>query len=319
LKFTLSFPRRAFAPSFPPPSSPTCFATPRRGSGSTSSNPRLKSRRSLTEVFPFHPLEVEDCQSVHHPKIDEFEDHLFILFQGLAAETTLENFVTRQIGFFLGRNYLVTYHAHDSRSIRTAKEACRKNPQRVAQGPDGLLHTILDYAVDMYFPIIEQFDEAIDRAEERVFTVQDQSVINAILTLKRSILELRKISVPQQEIVRRLSRDEFPFVSERQRIYYRDVYDHLVRVADLAESYREMVGSLQDAHLSMVNNRLNETMKVLALFASTFIPLSFIASIYDMNFDMPEFHWPRGYLFAWLLMGSLLAGTLVFFRRRGLL
>ncbi|MCI0409210.1 MAG: magnesium/cobalt transporter CorA, partial [Acidobacteria bacterium] len=273
-------------------------------------NPTPEESKVLTEVFSFHPLEVEDCQSIHLPKIDEFEDHLFILFQGLAAETTLENFVTRQIAFFVGKNYLVTYHHHDSRSIRTAKEACRKNPQRLAQGADGLLHTILDYAVDMYFPIIEQLDREIDRAEERVLTVQDNTVINTILVLKRSILELRKISVPQQEIVRRLSRDEFPFVSERHRIYYRDVYDHLVRVSGLAESYREMVGSLQDAHLSMVNNRLNETMKVLALFTSIFIPLSFIASVYGMNFDMPEFGWHRGYLFAWLLMGALLVGTL---------
>lgn len=281
--------------------------------------PSAEEERVLTEVFRFHPLEVEDCQSIHYPKIEEFDDHLFIVMHGLAVETTYRQFITRQLAFFLGRHYLVSYHLHNSRSIRTAKEACQKNPQKLAPGCDNLLHTILDYAVDMYLPILEDFDRAISQTEERIFAGPDSTLLNEILTLKRSILQLRKISLPQREIVSRLSRDDFPFVSEKQRIYFRDVYDHLVRVSDLAESYRELISGAQDAYLSTVSNRLNETVKILTLFASIFIPLTFIAGIYGMNFNMPEFAWSRGYLFAWAIMGLVLTGTLFFFKRRRLL
>jgi magnesium transporter len=182
------------------------------------------------------------------------------------------------------------------------------------------LHQILDQVVDFYSPVLDDFDDRIDRLEDDIFTLKrpNNEILSQIMDLKRSVLRLRRISGKQMDILHRMSRGEFSLIPEDMRPFYRDVYDHLVRVVDLAESYRDLISGSLEAYLSVVSNRLNEIMKVLTIFSAVMLPLTFIAGVYGMNFDnMPELHSRYGYYGAWILMIAVAVAMLWFFWRRG--
>ncbi len=271
----------------------------------------------LTSCFSFHPLAIEDCISeTLLPKIDDFGNYIFLVLHG-SRELADQTFTTVEINFFLGQNYLVTYHDEPSRSINRTRERCLKKGPAMTLGVDFLLHDILDGMVDHYFPVLDRFDETAERIEEAVFANPDSKILNKIFDLKKEVMALRRVTGPQREILNRLSRDSFSVISPKAAIYFRDVYDHLVRISDLVESYRDRVSGDLDAYLSVVSNRLNQIMKILTIFTATMMPLTLITGIYGMNFDnMPELKSPHGYYVVLGVMLVVMTSMILFFKRK---
>ena len=284
-------------------------------------SPTEEDERVLLDVFKFHPLTVEDCrENRHYPKIEEFEDYIYFIVHGVRAETSPERFNTIELDGFLGPNYVITYHHDMFRSSNTVKQLLHTTPVACQRGPAFLLHQILDQVVDFYSPVLDDFDDRIDRLEDDIFKLKqpNNEILSEIMDLKRSVLRLRRISVKQMDVLHRMSRGEFSLITEEMRPFYRDVHDHLVRVVDLAESYRDLISGSLEAYLSVVSNRLNEIMKVLTIFSAIMLPLTFIAGVYGMNFEnMPELHSRYGYYTVWAIMLAVAIGMLLFFRRRG--
>ena len=283
--------------------------------------PTEDDERILLDVFKFHPLTVEDCrENRHYPKIEEFPDYVYFIVHGVRADTSPEAFNTIELDGFLGPNYVITYHHDTFRSINNVKQLLRTSPVACQRGAPFLLHQILDQVVDYYSPILDSFDEKIDLLEDNIFALKkpNNQILAEIMDLKRGVLRLRRISTKQMDILYRMSRGEFHLIPPDMLPFYRDIYDHLVRVTDLAESYRDLIGGSLDAYLSVVSNRLNEIMKVLTIFSAVMLPLTFIAGVYGMNFEnMPELHSRYGYYAVWGLMILVAVAMLGFFWRRG--
>jgi magnesium transporter len=275
----------------------------------------------LLNVFHFHPLTVEDCrENRHYPKVEEFAGYIYFIVHGVTSDTSPDRFNTIELDGFLGPNYVITYHHEMFRSINNVKQLLRTSPIACQRGPAFLLHQILDHVVDYYSPILDDFDDRVDELEHEIFTLKrpNNVILSQIMDLKRGVLRLRRISTKQMDILLRMSRGEFALIPEDMRPFYRDVYDHLVRVVDLAESYRDLISGSLEAYLSVVSNRMNEIMKVLTIFSAIMLPLTFIAGVYGMNFDnMPELHSRYGYFGTLLIMGVVAVGMLIFFWRRG--
>ncbi len=284
-------------------------------------SPGETEERVLLDVFKFHPLTVEDCrENRHYPKIEEFHGYIYFIVHGVTADTSPDRFNTIELDGFLGPNYVITYHHEMFRSINNVKQLLRTTPVACQRGAAFLLHQILDQIVDFYSPVLDDFDERIDKLEDDIFTLQrpNNEILSEIMDLKRSVLRLRRISSKQMDILHRMSRGEFSLIPEEMRPFYRDVYDHLVRVVDLAENYRDLISGSLEAYLSVVSNRLNEIMKVLTIFSAVMLPLTFIAGVYGMNFDnMPELHSKYGYYAVWIIMAAVAIAMLLFFKRRG--
>jgi len=275
----------------------------------------------LLNVFQFHPLTVEDCRANrHHPKVDEFPDYLYFILHAVRTDSSSDRFNTIELDGYLGRNYVVTYHHEAFASIDKVKKSIRSSPVICQRGPEFLLHQIIDSIVDDYLPVMDDFDERINDLEDNIFNLHrpNDRILEEILGLKRSVLRVRRITSKQLDVLYRISHGQFQLISGPVLPFYRDIYDHLVRVTDLAESYRDLIGGSLEAYLSVVSNRLNEIMKVLTIFSAVMLPLTFIAGVYGMNFDnMPEIHSRYGYYAVWLVMGSVAVGMLAFFWRRG--
>jgi magnesium transporter len=284
------------------------------------STPTKDESALLTSVFRFHPLAVEDCDARRqHPKIEDYRDYVFLLVHGVHPDSSAREFRTRRLSLFIGRNYLVTFHRDRSRSVEHTMEAARRNPRVMAEGPDWLLHQILDYQVDQYLAVLEVFEKKLDQIEEHIFAMSSRDVLNDVLAFKRSLMRLRRIAGYQRDVLIRLVRREFPMIDEKSVYGLRDVQDHLVRITDLADTYRELVGGALEAHLSMVSQRTNDIMRVLTVVSTLFIPLTFVVGVYGMNFDhMPELRWRHGYLVVWVVMIGIAGGMYLYFRRRGI-
>jgi magnesium transporter len=277
-------------------------------------------------LLDIHPLAIEDAQrgrdeEGHLPKVEDFNDYLFIIFNPIERKNgATENeekldIRTAQLSAFLFSRMLVTLHYRPMRSIAYATQMCSKNPQMLGRGPDFLFHLIIDDIVDSYTPILDALDEAVDAMEDEVFEKPSQRCMVRILQLKKDIMTIRRIAVYQREMLNRLSRGEFSLISEGEIIYYRNVYDHLVRMTDLAESYRDVVSGLLDAYLSVTSNNLNRVMKVLTIISTIFLPLSVITGFFGMNFEyLPGLHWEYGHTAATLFMLFVAGGMLWVFK-----
>jgi magnesium transporter len=275
----------------------------------------------LLDVFKFHPLSVEDCRADrHHPKVEEFPEYIYFILHGVTATTDSLHFNTIELDGFLGRNFVVTYHHDKFRSINHVKQQVRSSPITCQRGPAYLLYQILDQLVDYYMPVLDDFDERIVQLEDEIFSLRspDNTILERIQQLKRSILRLRRNSSKQLNILYRISHGEFQLIAPEMLPFFRDIHDHLTRIADLSESYRDLIGGALDSYLSVVSNRTNDIMKVLTIFSAIMLPLTFIAGLYGMNFEnIPELHTTYGYfvvLFVMILVGC---GMLAFFWRKG--
>jgi magnesium transporter len=262
----------------------------------------------LSNVFSFHPLAVADCASknIHSPKIDDFSDYLFIIVHGINYHIESEVVETTELALFLGKNYVVTSHAVPMRSVSSVSDRVLEDGRLMRRGADFLAHDLIDALVDNIMPTIEEMDEKNDQLEDEALHQPKRETLMSIMQLKRSILALTRIILPQREIVNGLSRGEYALISERTQIYYRNIYDHLVRIEMLTLGLRDMAESVLSTYLSSVSNRMNEVMKVLTLIATIFIPLTFIAGVYGMNFaNMPELQWRYGYFGILIVMAAV--------------
>ncbi len=275
----------------------------------------------LHELFRFHPLAIEDCQSqgFQTAKVDNYQDYLFIITHALDLANTINTINTSELNIFLGKNYIVTsHHSRSMHPVDFVQSRLEKDDRLYLHGPDFLAHAILDSLVDDYLPLIDKMDEEIEWLEDQVLEKPRPETLQRILDLKHSTLSLRRIISPQREIMNILSRDDFPQIKGPNKIYFRDIYDHLVRFQDLSESVRDIVSGTLDIYLSATSNRLNEVMKALTIVSTIFLPLTFIAGIYGMNFVIfPELYWKYGYIFAWWLFILITLGMLWFFKKRG--
>jgi magnesium transporter len=282
--------------------------------------PSAEEGRLLSAVFHFHELAIEDALSeIHHPKIDSYGEYLYVILHGIDFKAREHQFQTQDVDFFLGPNYLVTVHPGISRSIGKVGEVCSRNARVLAEGPVALMHRIVDTMVDNYRPEVDKLHARLDRLENEVFHKPNASLVRQILHFKRDIASLRRVVLPQRDVVGRLSRREFPAISEALSYRFRDVYDHLVRLADEAVFFQDRITSLLEAHLSTVSNQLNGVMKVLTVISTIFMPLTVLASMYGMNVVLPHLPGGPGAQFWWLLalMLTISAVMLLFFRKRG--
>jgi len=276
----------------------------------------------LSEVFHFHPLTIEDSVTprVDPAKIDDYGEYLFIVVQALRPYETGQELKSTEVDFYMGSNYVVSIHLDDVPAIEGLRDLCRRDERFTSKGPDWLLHALLDALVDEYLPIVDAVDDEIDELEERLLQGHDTKVLSEILLTKRNSLKLRRATTPQREIMNRLSRGEFSsLITAEAAIYYRDVYDHLVRVEYLVESVRDLADGALQLYLSVVSNRLNEVMKVLTAAATIFLPLTLISGIYGMNFEenqLPSFAAPWGFAVIVGTMITLAVTMLAYFRWR---
>ena len=283
-------------------------------------NPSPEAGTILSDVFHFHELAVEDALSpTHFPKVETYGDYLYVILHRIDFKAPEHCFRTHDVDFFLGPNYLVTIHSGDSRSIEEISQICERNSLALGEGPAALMHRIVDSMVDHYRPEIDELSDRLDGLEKEVFERTNPRLAKAILDFKRDVSSLRRVVQPQRDVVGRLARREFPFIDEAISYRFRDVHDHLVRLADESMFFQDRITSLLDAHLSTVSNQLNSVMKILTVIATVFMPLTFITGLYGMNVDLPHFGLGGTTMF-WLLMVFMIAisgGMLAVFRSRG--
>ncbi len=276
----------------------------------------------LGGVFDLHPLAQEDILNIRHrPKLEEYSDHIFIMTRMAVLG---ESFGHEQISLFLGRDYVLTFQERPGDCLDPVRERIRQQRGQFRNhGPDYLAYAILDAVIDGYFPVLEEYGERLEALEDEILERPRRDTILRVQAAKRDMLALRRSIWPQREFLSTLVRDDSPLITERTQLHLRDSYDHAVRIMDLVDTYREISSGLTDLYMSSVSNRMNDVMKMLTVIATIFIPLTFIAGIYGMNFNpdasplnMPELNWYWGYPVFWLVIVVIAGALLVFFRRR---
>jgi len=272
----------------------------------------------LTRVFGFHPLAVEDCW--HEPqqsKVDDYGNYIFMVVHAVRYEVERDEFKTHELNIFLGEPYLVTFHTYHSRSIDSAKENVRRHPPLMARGMDFVLHQIIDRVIDNYFPKLEIIEGKIDTLESDLVGDARPELLTQVFDLRRTVANLKRIATREREMLIQISRGDFPFISEKAQVYFKDVYDHLFRIVEVADNLRETLSVIIQVYVSMVSNQLNHTMRVLTLIATVMLPLTVITGIYGMNFDfMPELHWKFGYPLVLVAMLVVSVLMIAYFRRK---
>lgn len=244
----------------------------------------------ILQSFGFHSLAIDDAlQETHVPKLDDWGDYLYIVLNYMNAMENGNSWKTEvdELDIFLGQNYIVTHHDHPVSAIDETWAACDRDPRNVQEGADHLLYKIADNLVAGYMPAVEKIDSAIDQIEDQVFDRPSPRTLEKLFALKRVLLAMRRILLPQREVLNKLARDDYKVIDPRDRIFFRDIYDHLVRLHDINESLRDLVGGALDTYLSVVNNRMNEIMKTLTTITVLFMPLTVLTGYFGMNFFEP--------------------------------
>jgi magnesium transporter len=267
----------------------------------------------MVETFKFHQLAIEDAIfPQNQPKIDDYEDYLYVVMHELNYPSHQADAVkSQELNIFVGRNYVLTIHNAPLPSISKLFQRTQTKPSTMQQGSGFLLHAIIDNVVDNYFPVVDQLEARIEELEDQVLAGADETVLEKMVDLKKSVLTIRNFIVPQRKILGVLCRANTRFIKRATTAYFRDVYDHVVRVSEMLDTYRDVLNSTMDAYLSVVSHRMNEIMKTLTIITTIMMPLTVITSFYGMNVKMPEFAWgAKGYLF---VLGMLLLAFLVMF------
>jgi magnesium transporter len=278
----------------------------------------------MREVFGFHPLAIEDAlQQSHIPKLDDWEDYLYIVLHSVKYDKNNGGIVdTLELDVFLGKNYIVTHHDVNIPALDRIWATTIREQRHIKNGVDRLLYRITDEVVVSYLPIVEELDDAIDQAEDQAFDNPTPNTLEQIFNLKRSIVHLRRVIGPQREVLNKLARDDYGVIEARTRIYFRDVYDHLVRLYDIVEGSRDLVGGSLDIYLSVINNRMNDIMKTLTVITTLFMPITFLTGFFGMNFFAPGPElslWTHRVVFTIMviLMIALPTSMILWIRRRG--
>jgi magnesium transporter len=282
-------------------------------------SPSIPESLILSDTFAFHPLSVEDAMSARqYPKAEAYDGYLYIILHGIAFQKADHCFETQDVDFFLGPNYLVTVHSGDCPSIQELSAQAPRNAKIFSDGPVALFHRIVDAMVDHYRPEMDKLEDRLDEMENSIFESGDPALMRQILAEKRQVAALRRIITPQRDVVARLARRDFVDISTEMAFRFRDVYDHLVRVADDSMMFQDRITGMLDAHLSNVSNRLNQVMKVLTVVATVFMPPTLLAGIYGMNVPLPRFPGPDVAQFWWLtgICVVMIVAMLAVFRSR---
>ncbi len=253
-------------------------------------NHEEKDEEILAETFGFHPLAIDDAiRESHVPKIDNWGNYLYLVFQAISIErTNILQLEAKELDIFVGKNYIVTHHDQAIDALDHIWSTVQRSEKLLKHGTDHLLYRIADEVIGSYMSVFNTLEDEIDHLEVQVFNKTQAGVMERAFNLNRILLNLRRILIPQREVLNKLSRDEFEVIDTRDQMYFRDVYDHLVRMHNTAESMQELVSGTLGVHLSMVNNRLNEVVKVLTIITTFFMPLTFITSFFGMNFFFPR-------------------------------
>jgi magnesium transporter len=266
-----------------------------------------------------HSLVLEDILNPNQrPKVEDYDGYLFIEMNMLSWNADLSQVDAEQISLLLGENYLVTFQEHERDVFNEVRKRIREGKSRLARsGVDYLAYSLIDAVVDNYFIVLENLGEQIEILEEELVTEPGPETLHAIHDLKREFIFLRKSIWPLREVISALERGESRLFHDTSLIYLRDAYDHIIQIIDTIETFREMASGMVDIYLSSVSNRMNEVMKVLTMIATVFIPLSFVVGLYGMNFQyMPELSWKWGYAMVWGVIIAIVAGMVIYFRRK---
>ena len=253
------------------------------------SEPIETCRQIFDDIFHFDPLAIDDALvETHVPKIDDWQDYLYLALVGVDARKPLEDIDKAiELDVFLGKQYIVTYHPEKINAIDTVWKNCQRDARLLNRGSNYVLYQIMDELANEYMKMIDILDEKVEDIEDRVVERANPALLQEIFGIKRTLLNLRRIVAPQREVLNKLSRGDFKVITQKERMYYRDVYDHLVRIHDITESLRDLVSGALDIYLSVVNNRLNDIMKTLTIITTLFMPLSFITGFFGMNYFAP--------------------------------
>ncbi|MGE5593855.1 MAG: magnesium/cobalt transporter CorA [Betaproteobacteria bacterium] len=276
----------------------------------------------LSRVFRFHPLSIEDCRAYSElPKVDEFSEYLFLVTHYVACtpdDATSGRLSLGELDIFVGRAFVVTVHMQRAGIVDRCIERCREHPELRAMGPDFLVHALLNALVDSFFPLVDRWGDRLDEIEEGLLLGRTKNALQSLTTVRRNIVRARRSVAPTRDLVGSLARRDVGFISEQAAWYFKDTSDHIHRLLGMLDSARDAVASLFELYLSMSSHRANIVIQRLTIVATIFLPLTFIAGVYGMNFRyMPELEWRYGYLMVWIVMLLVGGGFLVYFKRRG--
>jgi magnesium transporter len=273
----------------------------------------------IGEHFGLHQLLVEDVlHTDQRPKVDDYDNCVYIVLKMLRYNREEEELEREQVSLVLGPNWVITFQERTGDVLDSVRQRVRAKSGRIrSRGADYLAYTIVDTIVDNYFAVLEGIGEGLEDLEEDLLSHPSQSTLQRIYEFKRELLMLRKSVWPLREALSSLVREENPLIAAETEVFFRDAYDHVLQVIDAAETFRDIVGGMLDTYISSISNKMNEIMKVLTIIATIFIPLTFIAGVYGMNFEvMPELRWPWGYFGSLGVMAAVAFVMLIYFRRR---
>ena len=278
-------------------------------------DPTERDFELLRQEFGFHPLAIEDARRRHErPKLDVYENYLFLVFYAVRNSDDRELFATQELSLFIGKNYLVTVHHEPCPEIEAIAERWREQADQIEESKQRvalLLYALLDTIVDNYFPILDALAERTDRLEEAIFEGKDQHALEELFQLRKRLLALRRVVGPERDVLNVLTRRDIELLGPDTAVYFQDVYDHILRVTDAIDTYRDLLASALDAYLSVVSNNLNKVMRTLTAWSIILMSLALIAGIYGMNFHLiPSEDWAQGFEFATSLM--LVLGVALF-------
>ncbi len=290
-------------------------------------NPSTQDAKFILEdVFHFHPLSIDDCfAQSSSPKVDEyspkeedrFTPYLFIVIHAVDYSRKDGVFATSELNFFLGKNFLVTYHTVPLRSISLTEERCLRSNVHVARAPDRVAHTLLDSILENYKPALDELSLEIGELEQQVLESQSTQILNRIIRIKKEVLHLRQIIGPQKEVLARFARGEFKLIRGHLVPYYRNVYDGLNHISEQTQTYTDSLTGVLQVYLNMSSNQTGEVVKFLTMVTLITTPMMMIGTWYGMNFkDMPELEWSHGYVSAFVLTAITTAATYLYFKRR---
>ena len=278
----------------------------------------------LLETFGFHPLAVDDAlQESHVPKVDDWGPYLYLVLPEVVFDSQDGPRIDMlELDAFLGKSYLVTHHDQPIAAVDRVWTACQRDERQLKPDADHVLYQLVDGLATGYMAIVEELDDAIEEVEDQVFDNPSPAILEQVFKLKRALLRLRRVVVPQREVLNKLARDEYAVIDAQDRVFFRDVYDHLVRLHDITESMRDLLGGTLDTYLSVINNRMNEIMKTLTVITTLFMPISFVAGFFGMNFFQPvtslEAWTDRPvFILATAVMLLMPVGMYLWIRRRG--
>ena len=269
--------------------------------------------------FNIHPLVMEDILNTgQRPKLEDFEDYLYSSFKMLFYDMDENMVKSEQISLILSKNCLISFQEIEIDVFNPLRERIRKGKGRIRKmGSDYLAYALIDATVDQYFMILEKFGEEIESLEEKLLVNPTPETLHTIHNMKREMIYLRKNIWPMREIAGRLRKGESDFISDAAGIFFADIYDHIIQIIDTVESFRDILSGMLDLYLSKISNKMNEVMKVLTIIATLFIPLTFVAGVYGMNFKyMPELEWRWGYPGLWILMGLITISLVFYFKKK---